>query len=66
MGKPKTLEILISADGERMLVTAHNFKGKECEAAVKAFSRGGEVIQSGPTAEYYQREEKDKHLTQGR
>ena len=65
MAKPKMLEILISADGERMLITAHNFKGKGCEAAVKAFSSGGEVIAAGPTAEYYQREEQDKHITQG-
>lgn len=43
MAKPKTLEILISADGERTIITAHNFKGKGCEAAVKAFSSGGKV-----------------------
>ncbi len=65
MAKPKMLEILISADGERMLVTAHNFKGKGCEAAVRAFSSGGEVLETRPTAEYYQREEQEKHVTQG-
>lgn len=65
MAKPKTLEILISADGERMIVTAHNFHGKGCEAAVRAFSGGGEVLESGPTRDYYQREEQEKHLPQG-
>jgi hypothetical protein len=64
MAKPEVLEILISADGERMLITAHNFKGRGCEAAVKAFSSGGEILQSGPTAEYYQREDQEKHTTQ--
>lgn len=65
MAKPQMLEILISADGERMVIKAHNFKGKGCEVAVKAFSSGGEVIKSGPTAEYYQREEQDQHINQG-
>lgn len=64
MAKPQALEILISADGERMIVTAHNFKGKGCEAAVKAFC-SGEVIEAGPTAEYYQREDQEQYLTQG-
>jgi hypothetical protein len=65
MAKPQALEILISADGDRMIVTAHNFKGKGCEAAVKAFC-SGEVTKSGPTAEYFQREEQEQHLTQGK
>lgn len=65
MAKPKMLEILISADGERRIITAHNFKGKGCEAAVQAFSSGGEVLESRPTSEYYQREEQEKHQTQG-
>lgn len=66
MAKPQMLRILISADGERRIITAHNFKGKGCEAAVKAFSSGGEVLESRRTAEYCQREEQDKHITQGR
>ena len=65
MAKPKVLEILISADGERRIITAHNFKGKGCEAVVRAFSSGGEVLDSHRTAEYYQDEKQDKHLTQG-
>lgn len=65
MAKPQMLEILLSADGERMIVTAHNFKGKGCEAAVKAFSSGGEVLECRPTAEYHQREEQGNHVTQG-
>ncbi len=65
MAKPKVLEILISSDGERMIVTAHNFKGKGCEAAVNAF-RFGQVTKAGPTAEYYQREDQETSLKQGR
>jgi hypothetical protein len=65
MAKPKTLEILISADGERMTITAYNFQGKGCEAAVREFS-SGEVIEARPTREYYQREEQEQRLMQGR
>ena len=62
--KPKEIKILISADGETMEVTAHNFKGKGCEALVNAF-RFGRVTDSGPTSEYYQQEKQLKPLTQG-
>jgi hypothetical protein len=48
-----------------MTITAHNFQGKGCEAAVREFS-SGEVIEARPTKEYYQREEQEQHLKQGR
>ena len=64
MAKPKEIEILISEDGETMIVTASNFKGKGCEAIVNAF-RFGQVVESGPTAEYYQQEEQRNQLSQG-
>ncbi len=64
MTKRKRIEILISEDGEKMEVTAHNFKGKGCEALVNAF-KFGQVIESGPTSEYYQQENQPKPLTQG-
>lgn len=63
MAKPQTLEILISSDGERMIVNAHNFQGNGCEAAVKAFVNG-EVIASGPTAEYFLEENQEQDLQQ--
>jgi Protein of unknown function (DUF2997) len=64
MTKRKEIEILISEDGETMEVTAHNFKGKGCEALVNAF-RFGQVTESGPTPEYYQQENQTKPVTQG-
>ena len=63
MAKPKVIEVLISADGERMIVKAHNFKGKGCEAAVNAF-RSGTVTTSGPTAEYFQHDDQRKEVNQ--
>jgi hypothetical protein len=63
MAKPKILEFLFSSDGDEVIITAHNFRGKGCEEAVNAF-HSGEATESGPTAEYYQREEQQKALTQ--
>jgi hypothetical protein len=64
MSGPKELEILISEDGETMHVIAHNFQGKGCEAVVNAF-RFGNVVESSPTSEYFQREDQHNILKQG-
>jgi hypothetical protein len=64
METPKEIEILISADGETMQVRAHGFQGQGCEALVNAF-KFGKVIESGPTAEYYQQESEHEVLKEG-
>lgn len=52
----KTIEVTFSPDG-KFTVAAHNFTGKSCHQATKAFEEAlGEVQSSHRTAEFFQAE----------